>query len=139
MFLGEMRCMGCGQMGRLGIEPVTMTAAGVAAIPAISQIGTAVMDTVSGWFGGTTSKDLVAKQLKAAQVEAKRQAELQLKALQMQGQQVSAMEQQRADQLAYDAAMKQRSQQLMALYAVGGVAVLVAGYFIFQAMRKKGK
>jgi predicted amino acid dehydrogenase len=131
MFLSEMGCMGCGRMGRLGIDPLTASAAITA--------GSGLIETVAGWFGATTAKDITAKQIKAAQQESKRQAALQEQLLRAQASQVQEMARTRDEQLAYEAAMKQRSQQLTALYAVGGVALLVSGYFIIQAMRKKGK
>jgi len=106
-------------------------------ISAMTAVGGGLIETIAGLFGKESSKDLVAKQVKAAQQAAKQQAAAQLKALQEQTKQVTELERQKQDQQVYEASVRARSQQMMALYAVGGVAVLVGGIFVLKALSKK--
>jgi hypothetical protein len=127
MFLDAFQCRNC-PGGLAQFDPVS--------IAAIADVGGGLISAVSGWLGGSQALDAAAGQIKAAKAESKRQAELQIKTLQMQAEQVKEMETQKSYQQAYDASQKARSQQLMALYAVGGAALLVSGFFVFKAMRK---
>jgi len=128
MFLG---CGDCGLAGGADVLGVGEVATAGAAI------GVPLLDLVSKWWGGESSKEVVARQLKQQKQAFQQQAALQMQQLQAQTQQLSEMERLKAEQAAYDAAMKKRSQQLTAMYAIGGVALVVAGFFVVKAMGKK--
>lgn len=107
-------------------------------IAAISSVGSSLIGAAAKLFGASSAQDAIKAEAKKQAQALKAQLAQQQAGLSAAAQQQQLLERQHADQLAYEAAMSQRSQQVVALYAVGGVALLVGGYFIVKAMNKPG-
>ena len=108
-------------------------------VKAATQVGGSLITAVSSLWGGDKASEAFKQQAKIQAQALKKQLAMQQAGLSAAAQQQILLERQHADQLAYEAAMKQRSQQIAALYAVGGVALLVGGFFIVKAMTKNSK
>lgn len=111
------------------LDPVSLTA--------VTGIGGSLISAVSQLWGGGKAEEAIKAQARKQAQALKQQIQMQQAGISAAAQQQALLERQHADQLAYEAAMRQRSQQITALYAVGGVALLVGGYFIIKAMSKK--
>jgi len=108
-----------GTLAALGFDPLTLTA-GITGLTALAA---------SIW-GGKKQEDIL-----KAKVKAEQQAALQEQRAMQQAamQRMSAEQQQRV----FEATKSSRTQQTVLLYAIGSVAVVAAGYFIYKALKAR--
>lgn len=119
-------------LGELGVLPAL-------AIPAIIGGATSVLGIGAKIWGEGKVEDAQKDAIKKAQLADKRAKEAAAREALRQAEE-AARQQGLVEQSAIiDEAKARRNISVMALYAVGGVAVLVSGAFIFAAMKRKPK